>query len=189
MFFPSLRIPFLRRLLSASSYTLGVVSTRSIGKFPFACYAAQYWVDHTRFEDVSSSIQDAMEQLFDEEGPSFATWIWIYNVDYPFQPHMFKACPAKPEAMPLYYAALCGFHDLVKHLITIHPEAINFGGGNCRANPFSGSTHSNEFVAPGSAEERKRGGREREYVCVCRDDGVIVYDLAVGSVGNSEVRY
>jgi hypothetical protein len=34
-------------------------------------------------------------------------------------------------------------------------------GSSCRANPFSGSMHSNEFVAPGSVEERKgRGMRQ-----------------------------
>jgi hypothetical protein len=116
--------------LSVLLHLGGRVDKNSIGNFPFACYAAQYWVDHARFEDVSSSIQDAMEQLFDEEGPSFATWIWIHDVDYPFRPHMLDAHPPEPEAAPLYYAALCGFRGLVEHLIAIHPEAINFKGGN-----------------------------------------------------------
>ena len=71
-----------------------------------------------------------MEQLFDEEGPSFATWIWIHDVDYPFRPHMFEAHPPEPEAAPLYYASLCSFHGLVEHLIAIHPESIDFEGGN-----------------------------------------------------------
>jgi hypothetical protein len=117
--------------LSVLLHLGGRVDKASIGTFPFACYAAQYWVDHARFENVSSSsIQDAMEQLFDEEGPSFATWIWIHDVDHPFRPHTLEAHPPEPEAVPLYYAALCGFHGLVEHLIAIHPEAINFGGGN-----------------------------------------------------------
>jgi hypothetical protein len=115
--------------LSVLLHLGGRVDKNSIGRFPFACYAAQYWVSHARFENIYSSIQDAMEELFDDEGPSFATWIWIYDVDYPFRPHMFEAQPPEPEAAPLYYAALCGFRGLVEHLIAIHPEAIDFKGG------------------------------------------------------------
>jgi len=66
------------------------VDKNSIKRFPFAQYAAQHWVDHGRFENVSSSIQDAMERLFDMDEPSFATWIWIYDIDYPFRQRMFE---------------------------------------------------------------------------------------------------
>ena len=30
---------------------------------------------------------------------------------------------------PLYYAALCGLHDLIEHLITKHPQDVNADGG------------------------------------------------------------
>jgi hypothetical protein len=100
-----------------------------IKKFPFAQYAAQHWVDHGRFEDVSSRIQDAMECLFDVNSLSFATWIWTYDIDYPFRQHMFEDRPPRPEASALYYATLCGFHDLVEHLIAKYPESINARGG------------------------------------------------------------
>jgi ankyrin repeat protein len=32
-------------------------------------------------------------------------------------------------ATPLYYAALCGFHDLVEHLIAKYPQDVNVNGG------------------------------------------------------------
>jgi hypothetical protein len=32
--------------------------------FPLAFYAAQYWVDHAKFENVASQIRDAMKRLF-----------------------------------------------------------------------------------------------------------------------------
>ena len=35
----------------------------------------------------------------------------------------------KSPAVPLYYAALCGFHDLVEHLIAMHPQEVNADGG------------------------------------------------------------
>ena len=105
------------------------VDKDTIKKFPFAQYAARHWVDHGRFEDVSSRIQDAMERLFDEDSPSFATWIWIYDVDYPFRQHMFEDRPPRPEASALYYASLCGFHNLVEHLIGNYRRDINARGG------------------------------------------------------------
>ena len=106
------------------------VNKNSIKMYPFAQYAARHWVDHGRFGNVSSRIQGAMELLFDLDNPSFATWIWIYDIDYPFRQHMFEDHPPRPEAVPLYYAALCGFRDLVEHLIANHPGDINARGGN-----------------------------------------------------------
>jgi len=106
------------------------VDKNSIKKYPFAQYAAQHWVDHGRFENVSSRIEDAMELLFDLDNPSFATWIWIYDIDYPFRQHMFEDHPPRADAIPLYYAALCGFRNLVGRLIAKHPGDINARGGN-----------------------------------------------------------
>jgi len=106
-----------------------LIDKDSIKKFPFAQYAAQHWVDHGQFEDVSSRIQDAMGRLFDVDEPSFATWIWIYDIDYPFRQHMFEDRPPRPEASALYYATLCGFRNLVEHLIANFPGDINAIGG------------------------------------------------------------
>ena len=105
------------------------VDKKKIEEFPFARYAAEHWVGHGQFEDVSSNLWDAMVRLFDPEQPSFATWIWIYDIDHPFRPHMLEAHPVPPEAVPLYYAILCSFRALVEHLIAVHPEDVNARGG------------------------------------------------------------
>ena len=105
------------------------VDKKSIEDFPFSRYAAQHWVNHGQFENVSSNLQDEMERLFDPDQPSFATWIWIYDIDHPFRQPIFEARPAPPEAVPLYYATLCGFRALVEHLISTHPEDVNAKGG------------------------------------------------------------
>src|SRR5712671_2109322 len=105
------------------------VDKKDMEEFPFAGYAAQHWVDHAQFEGVSSGIQDAMVRLFDTDNPSFATWIWIYDVDYPLRTHMFTTHPTRPEAVPLYYATLCGFRDLVEHLLATRPGDMNARGG------------------------------------------------------------
>ena len=100
-----------------------------IENHPLALYASRYWVDHAKFEGVASCIQDLMEQLFDREKPYFETWLWLYDVDRPWEGHMATARPNKPKAAPLYYASLCGFRNLVKYLATAHPEDFNAGGG------------------------------------------------------------
>jgi hypothetical protein len=37
--------------------------------------------------------------------------------------------PKKPEAVPLFYAAMLGFRDLAEHLIVKHLEHANAKGG------------------------------------------------------------
>src|ERR1700679_255387 len=104
------------------------VDKERMKNFPFASYAARYWVDHAQFDGVCSRIEVAMEQLFDKAKPHFSTWVWIYDIDHKFREIMYEARPTPPDAVPLYYATLCGFHDLIKHLIT-YPEDVNARGG------------------------------------------------------------
>jgi hypothetical protein len=106
------------------------VDRDNIENFPLARYAAQYWATHARFGDASSRIKDGMECLFDADKPHFATWLWIYDEDRRGR-SMSTMCPEKPAAVPLYYAARLGFHDLAIHLISKHPEPeyVNARGG------------------------------------------------------------
>ena len=97
--------------------------------FPLAVYAAQQWVDHAHFEDVSSLIEDQMECLFDANKSHFAAWVWIYDIDHPFREPMFSVHPTPPEAVPLYYATLFGLGNLVEHLAITHPGHVNMRGG------------------------------------------------------------
>jgi hypothetical protein len=41
------------------------ITRDSLKDFPLAKYAAEHWVDHARFENVSSKVQDGMKRLFD----------------------------------------------------------------------------------------------------------------------------
>ena len=103
------------------------VDRDNIDDFPLARYAAQYWATHARFGNGLSCIKDAMECLFDADKPHFATWLWIYNEDSGWS--MSTPRLKKPEAVPLYYAAMLGFRDLAEHLISEHPEHVNAKGG------------------------------------------------------------
>ena len=100
-------------------------------RFPLARYAAEHWVTHAQFKDVSSHIREGMEILFDPDKPYFSAWIRIYDMDVEasktstFGYFSIK----KSAAAPLYYVALCGFHDLVEHLINECSQEVNAVGG------------------------------------------------------------
>jgi hypothetical protein len=101
---------------------------------PLARYAAEHWTAHAQFEHVSSYLRTSMESLFDQDKPYFAAWLELYDID----PHsggstfyMFTPLNRdKRRASPLYYAALCGFQNLVENLIVKYPQHVNASGGS-----------------------------------------------------------
>ena len=97
------------------------------GMFPLAPYAAEHWVGHAQRGDVSWVTGDGIGRLF-EDTSHFAAWIWVFDLDNPSGPHMDSTTPEIPETGPLYYAALCGFLDIVKRLVDSHPEDVNTRG-------------------------------------------------------------
>jgi hypothetical protein len=104
------------------------VDRDNINNFPLARYAAQYWDTHAQFENAPSRIKDGIKILFDADRPHFAAWLWIYNKDARSRTMSTKR-PVKPEAVPLFYAAMLGFRDLAEHLIAKDPEHVNARGG------------------------------------------------------------
>ena len=103
----------------------------SANSSPLARYAARHWVAHAQFQNVSSHVQIAMERLFDPDEPYFVAWLGLYNMDYdPYFGPFYSYYP-KPAATPLYYASLCGFKDLVEHLIAKYPHQVKTDSGYC----------------------------------------------------------
>ena len=101
---------------------------------PLAGYAAEHWVRHAQFEDVASRII-GMEYIFDLDKPYFAAWRQLYDIDIDRSDSVFlqfTSFSKSGEGTPLYYAALCGFKDLVEQLIVKHPEHINATHGYYR---------------------------------------------------------
>ena len=110
--------------------------------FPLVKYAAQHWVDHAQYEDVSSRVREGMDDLFDNSKPHFAAWVRVYDIDpnwYPFSPH-----PQDGVGSPLYYAAFCGFYDLAERLIMKHSEQVNARGGRLVA-PLPAALYKRHF--------------------------------------------
>jgi hypothetical protein len=106
------------------------IDSDAIGHFPLASYAARHWVDHAQFKSVLSHIEGLMERLFDPTKSHFAAWVWLYDIDNHWGNHMSSIHPTQPEAVPLYYAALCGFDGLVERLLFSHLPDINSRGGS-----------------------------------------------------------
>ena len=99
---------------------------------PLARYAAEHWTTHAQFGEVSSRLHKGMEHLFDTNKPHFKVWLTLYDIDsYPNRDATFFTFAPydKSPAVPIYYAALCGFRDLVEHLIAKHSQDVNADGG------------------------------------------------------------
>ena len=87
--------------------------------FPLAEYAARHWFEHAQYGDIASRVKEGMETLFDSDKPHFVTWLRIHNMDNRY------GWPPTGTPNPLYYAVLCGFYEVVKHLAMKHPEQVN----------------------------------------------------------------
>jgi hypothetical protein len=98
---------------------------------PLARYAAEHWVTHVQFGRASSCLRKAMESLFDPDKPYFEAWLLLHDIDTdpPGTTFHLFAPKQKSHTIPLYYAALCGFQDLVEHLMVNHPEHVNATSG------------------------------------------------------------
>ncbi|KAH9056330.1 ankyrin repeat-containing domain protein [Lactarius vividus] len=97
--------------------------------FPLADYAARHWFEHSRFENVSSTIRNAAEWLFDRDRPHFSAWVWIHDIDDPWRGPMPTKHPRPPDAPPLYYAILCRLLWLIDRLIATSPGDVDARGG------------------------------------------------------------
>ena len=137
------------------------VDSNTAKDIPLANYAAQHWVDHAQFKDVSPRIRDVMEYFFDADKPHFSAWRRVHDIDGGLHP--FSAY-GKPHGGPLYYASLCGFYDVTKHLVVKHPEHVNVSGG-CMMKPLGAALYGKHLQV---AELLYDHGAD---VCVRNDEG------------------
>ena len=103
-------------------------------------YAAQHWVDHAHFGNVSLHIEYGIRRLFDPAKPYFTAWLNSHDPDIEWTSFLrddsdsFQSLPRRSKftslgednaPLCLYYASLCGFHDLTRYLITKYPQHVN----------------------------------------------------------------
>ena len=96
-----------------------------------ADYAAENWTAHARVGNVASQFRDGMEDLFDPDKPYFEAWVKLYDMDAKNRTYFPDTPDSEPRARPLYYAALCGFLELVEHLTLKYPQYASARGGLC----------------------------------------------------------
>ena len=99
---------------------------------PLAGYAAEHWVVHAQFGNVSLRLRQAMEYLFDPGKPHFTAWLQLHDIDIDpnAESTLFEFTPIlKSASTPLYYAALCGFQLPVEQLIVKYPQHVDAIGG------------------------------------------------------------
>ncbi|KAH9032802.1 hypothetical protein EDB85DRAFT_2289651 [Lactarius pseudohatsudake] len=109
--------------------------------FPLAGYASRHWVEHAQFGKVSSRIEDGMRRLFDSTKPHFAAWVRLHDIDDRWG--TFGDSP-EDRGFSLYYASLCGFHDLAAQIIVEYPEQVNARGG-LNHSPLAAALHKRHF--------------------------------------------
>ena len=112
------------------------ITEDSLKAFPLAEYAAKHWVDHARFKNVSSKLQDGMNRLFDPSKCHLSVWVWIYDPERPRHLRWRFESPAAPRATPLHYAAFCGLHDIATFLIVEHSQDVNARGFDAEESPL-----------------------------------------------------
>lgn len=114
----------------------------NVGESPLIKYAARYWVDHAQYGDVSSRIRHVLKYFFDADKPHWAAWLSVFNIDK--KSWRFFTPPSPHSAEPIYYAALCGFYDLAKHLIFRNPEHVHTKGGKM-VTPLGAALYGKHF--------------------------------------------
>jgi hypothetical protein len=78
-----------------------------------------------------------MPRLFDPAQPYLASWLQLHDVDDVW--FSFGKDDAERGSL-LYYASLCGFHDLAARIITDHPEQVNAARGGRNHKSTGGGT-------------------------------------------------
>jgi ankyrin repeat protein len=111
---------------------------------PLVNYAAEHWVDHAQFGKVSTRIREGMDDLFDSSKPHFAAWVRVHDIDEPWDGFAPYSRDDVGSPGPLYYAAFCGFYDLVERLIIKHPNQVNARGG-CNLSPLPAALYKTHF--------------------------------------------
>ena len=115
-------------------------NNRAEDHLSLAAYASRHWVEHAQFGTVSSRIEDGMQRLFNSTEPYFAAWLQLHDID----DNWYSFGTQAGDGSPLYYASLCGFHNLAAHIIIEHPEQVNATGGH-NFGPLAAALYKKHF--------------------------------------------
>jgi hypothetical protein len=116
----------------------------TILSYPLAVYAGKCFVDHAKFGDVLSHINNGLDDLLNPDKPHFNTWLWLYNGDWDFMNFVWNSAGSyrdeplfdqsnsehpvpiyPPRIFPLYHVLALEFTCLAQHLILKHPRDVD----------------------------------------------------------------
>jgi ankyrin repeat protein len=153
------------------------VTKDSLENFSLAEYAAEHWVGHAMFENVSSYVEDGMKRLFDPSKRHVSLWTWICDPQsYECRVHQYPEGPKEARAAPLHYAAFCGVHDVVKFLIFEHSQDVNARGFDDNETPLHAAVHGGHadialLLLEHGADAKAQDDRKRTPLHVASQDG------------------
>ena len=120
------------------------MDNETIWSYPLAKYAGKCFVDHAKFGDVLSHINDGLDDLLDSDKPHFNTWLWLYYGDWDFTNFVWNGIGSyrdepvsnqsnsghpvpihPPRIFPLFYAVTCRFTCLAEHVVLKRPRDLN----------------------------------------------------------------
>jgi len=101
------------------------ITEDGLKKLPLAEYAAEHWVAHARFDDVSPNIQNGMKRLFDPKNRHLSVWVWVSDPASPKGRYIRSGRPSQARGTALHYSAFCGIQDVVKFLIVERSQDVN----------------------------------------------------------------
>lgn len=176
--------------------------------FPLVRYAAQHWVVHAQFENVSSRIQAGIRLLFDPAKPYFEAWRTLYDIDkewISFQwaiptirrtSHKYFWSCEDDAPLCFYYASFCGFHDLTQHLIAKDPQHVHTTVG-LNKSPLVAALRNKhiqvaELLLQHGAILHDTGGGGRTLLHAAAADGlmdVVQWLLKIGADVNAQEDY
>jgi hypothetical protein len=114
-----------------------VITRDSLEDYPLAEYAAEHWVYHSQFEEVSQRVEDGMKQLFDPSKPHLTVCIWIHDPERPWAKgyNRHERPPPNPVS-PLLSAAFGGLHSVVHFLVVELSQDVHSRSDTYATNPL-----------------------------------------------------
>jgi len=104
------------------------ITKTGLEKYPLAEYAAEHWIGHSQFKEVSANIQDGMKRLFDPKNRYLSIWLWIYDAVNNGLRSDRPEYISQDSSTPLHYAAICGIHDVINFLVVERSQDVNARG-------------------------------------------------------------
>ena len=112
-----------------------VITRDSLKDYPLAEYAAEHWIYHVQFEEVSQKVEDGLKQLFDPSKSHLTVCIWIHDPEQSKgNDRDERPSPTPPSS--LHYAAFWGLDSIVHFLIIEHSQDLHSRIYNLDATPL-----------------------------------------------------